>query len=379
MPRCRRCNLTVSGVAENCPRCGMPLPSRFGASGRWILLIVALVFVVFAFVALRSGGSGERAQPQALPATVQQPFVVTIETSISGDARPTVTGTTNLPDGTELWLWLLKPWLPDGKQRLAAGLPACGDGDCFPLQTNATLPNGQSRGVVVKNGQFEDGPFTNNNGAALRPGKYVLEVSAYFASLQPPGVRAVIGLLGENMTGPLVNGCCFSSHQDHAEIQKQIGKIREAAPTIGNLVYYARYVEIGQPRQPNAQTSSPLLATEARVAKCQTMRRNVQDWTPAEQQAYRQGCWQRAEADNGAVYLIDLGLIQSFAAGASTAIYTDEGGAFNPMNLKRWYFTCEGHFSMMEDSLSPSMYAPPRSVARHISDVVCAGAGVKPR
>jgi hypothetical protein len=154
-----------------------------------------------------------------------------------------VTGTTNLPDGAELMIWLIKPWLPNGKERLAAGLPACGDEDCFPLQTNKRLPDGVGFGVVVKNGHFSDGPFTYKE-AALRPGTYVLEVTVYYATLQPTGVRAIIGEHGENMSGPLVGACCFGSHLNQAEIQKQLDKEREAAPIIGASAYYARYVTI---------------------------------------------------------------------------------------------------------------------------------------
>ena len=177
------------------------------------------------------------------PVTVSQPFVVAVETSVSGGARPTVTGTTNLPDGTQLYIWLKKPWLPNGKERLAVGLSACGD-DCFPVQTNSKLPDGVGLGVVVKNGHFSDGPFTDN-GAALRPGEYVLEVSSYFAATQPADVRAIIGPLGENMTGPLVGGCCFGSNMSQAEIQKELDKLRSATPTVGASFYYARYVTIG--------------------------------------------------------------------------------------------------------------------------------------
>jgi hypothetical protein len=132
------------------------------------------------------------------------------------------------------------------------------------------------------------------------------------------------------------------------------------------------------------QTQALPTASDARsqtqqtsVATCQAMRRNVQDWTKERQEAYRRaGCWERVEAENGAAYMIDLGLIQSFGAGATTSIYNDEGGTFNVMNLKRWYFTCDGHFSVMENYGSgPTVYAPPHSVAAHMSNIVCAGAG----
>jgi hypothetical protein len=101
-------------------------------------------------------------------------------------------------------------------------------------------------------------------------------------------------------------------------------------------------------------------------------------WTPERKAAYRNNCWHSVEADNGAVYQIDLGLIQSVpGAGATAVVYSYEGDAFNPMNLKRWEFTCDGHIAVWADyGLGPWIYAPPRSVARHISDIVCAGAQV---
>jgi hypothetical protein len=171
------------------------------------------------------------------------PFVVSIETSFSGGARPTVTGTTNLPDGMQLTMRLQKPWLPNVKERLAAGLTACGDDDCSPLMTHSNLPNGVGFGVIVKNGHFSDGPFTDK-GAALRPGLYVLEVIGFWAATQPPDVRAKIGELGENMTGPLVGGCCFGGHLDQAEIQKVLDKQRSSASILGASIYYAGYVTI---------------------------------------------------------------------------------------------------------------------------------------
>jgi hypothetical protein len=190
-----------------------------------------------------------------------------METSISGGGLPTVKGTTNLPDGAQLMVWLIKPWPPDGKERLAAGLTACGDDDCFPLQTDSKLPDGAGFGVVVKNGRFSDGPFTYK-GAALRPDNYVLEVSLYYASLQPENVRAIIGQVGENMTGPLVGGCCFGSHRDKAEIQKELDNQRASAPVLGASIYYARYVEIGQ----NATSAqSTALPEKSKLAKWQNV------------------------------------------------------------------------------------------------------------
>jgi hypothetical protein len=118
---------------------------------------------------------------------------------------------------------------------------------------------------------------------------------------------------------------------------------------------------------------------QERIAKCQAMRRDVRDWTSERQAAYqRLECWHKIEADNGAVYQLDLGLIQRFADGASSVVYTDEGGVFNPMNMKQWFFNCQGHFSVTLDRGStPMTYAAPRSVAARISNLVCVGASVK--
>jgi hypothetical protein len=95
----------------------------------------------------------------------------------------------------------------------------------------------------VKNGQFSDGPFTDK-GTALRPGTYVLEISSPVAVYQPADVLAIIGPLGENMIGPLVDGCCFAAHMDQAEIQRTMDKMREGDSVTGTSIYYARYVEV---------------------------------------------------------------------------------------------------------------------------------------
>jgi hypothetical protein len=74
-----------------------------------------------------------------LSAKSQSPFVVAIETSVSGGARPTIRGTTNLPDGTHLWVDLRKPYLPNAKERLAVGLPAWAGGSRAETTENAVF------------------------------------------------------------------------------------------------------------------------------------------------------------------------------------------------------------------------------------------------
>jgi len=187
-------------------------------------------------------------------------FMVAIEASASGGARPIITGTTNLPDGTHLWMALNKPFLPNYKERLAAGLPACEGDGCGTLI--ASHENKMADEVVVRNGGFSDGPFSNK-GAALSPGIYVLDVYNMIAGAafgQPPDVLEILGQHGENLSGSLVNGCCVGLHfgQPPEQIEEAREKQRrsqdEAAregfpPT---FVLYQRYVEIG----PSAASAS---------------------------------------------------------------------------------------------------------------------------
>jgi hypothetical protein len=149
-------------------------------------------------------------------------------------------------------MYLRKPWLPNGRERLAVGLAACGD-DCIPL--TAQHGGGGVDPVVVKNGQFSDGPFTDK-GAALRPGRYVLEIWIFGATNdEPPDVLAIIGSRGENMLGPLVGACCFAFIGTQAELQKERDDAPERALHLGASIYYARYVEIGPP-VPNSLSQS---------------------------------------------------------------------------------------------------------------------------
>jgi hypothetical protein len=180
------------------------------------------------------------APPSVGRASAPQPFAVAIETSVSGGARPIVTGTTNLPDGTNLMVFLRM----DAANLSDTALSACGD-----ICSGRGLSDGQFpviRGAVVMNGQFRDGPITYK-GSALPSGTYVLEISTFpQPGFQPPDVLAILGPRGENMTGPLVGACCFapSRRQDQAFIQ-ETKQLAMGTSTTGPQVYYARYVTIG--------------------------------------------------------------------------------------------------------------------------------------
>jgi hypothetical protein len=114
-----------------------------------------------------------------------------------------------------------------------------------------------------------------------------------------------------------------------------------------------------------------------RVTNCQTFYKKMNPrgaaWTPQSPAAYwRQRCWYPVEADNGAIYFINLGLVERFPPGAVAQIFYEDNQL-----PQRWFFDCAGHFSVEGDrSTSPMIHAPSRSVAAHISNIVCAGAGI---
>lgn len=179
-----------------------------------------------------------------------QPFVVAINTSVSGGASPVIQGTTNLPDGTILWVRLWPPF------------PAC-FGHCEPV----TVPTGSGHddavggGVIVKSGEFIAGPAwqtdwpLGNGTGQLNPGRYILEVSFWAVEpdpsqqRQPASVKAVLGAHGEYMRGQLVGGCCFGYGSPgraatQADAQKESGDAHAMSAFYGPGVYYARYVDV---------------------------------------------------------------------------------------------------------------------------------------
>lgn len=86
--------------------------------------------------------------------------------------------------------------------------------------------------------------------------------------------------------------------------------------------------------------------------------------------------WKRVEADNGAVYQIDLNSISRYNNGtADIVVYAVEGSSYNPEHMHRLWFDCHGRF---RDETGPSFgtmqSAPPRSMAGRISEIACAGA-----
>ena len=85
--------------------------------------------------------------------------------------------------------------------------------------------------------------------------------------------------------------------------------------------------------------------------------------------------WGNVEADNGAVYRVDVSSIFRYPNGtADIVVYAVEGDQFNPENQRKLWFDCKGHYRDQTAGVGPKLYAPPRSVAGRISAIACAGA-----
>jgi hypothetical protein len=86
--------------------------------------------------------------------------------------------------------------------------------------------------------------------------------------------------------------------------------------------------------------------------------------------------WQSVEADNGALYKIDLNSISHLNNGTADAIvYAVDGAGYNPENMRRLWFDCHGHYQdLTGPGVGPTQYAPPRSIAGRLSEIACASA-----
>jgi hypothetical protein len=118
--------------------------------------------------------------------------------SVTGGLYPIIEVTTNLPDGSTLFINIKKPWLPDGAQRIAQGLAACGV-DCLPATTGTNFLTGEI--VVVENGRFTAGPFSFV-GKPFQPGTYPIEISPSVADIKtatPEQIQAMGTILFESM------------------------------------------------------------------------------------------------------------------------------------------------------------------------------------
>lgn len=152
--------------------------------------------------------------------------------------QPTIEGMTDLPDGTELVILIFKPWLPDGQQRLAAGLSAC-ENDCMP----AKGPEGSTVGspTVVKNGHFSVGPFSFNNSPFHRGIFYPVEInSCVLDTFQKFKLMKNNSPLGQAVVRVILAVARFGGPNEERGPLFQIRESRSGCPSVSWLSKKAR-------------------------------------------------------------------------------------------------------------------------------------------
>ncbi|APX92390.1 hypothetical protein BWR19_05235 [Halomonas sp. 1513] len=139
-------------------------------------------------------------ETEAAPAAAVMEEEVLIETDARLDNRRQmqVSGTTNLPEGTQLQV---------------------------VVERESSRVRWRNSANVDGEGGFEAGPF--GPGSGLPDGMYLIEVNMPPANVQPAAVREFIGERGEHLEGELV---------------------REANHGLGNEVRYRSQVELGDQR-----------------------------------------------------------------------------------------------------------------------------------
>lgn len=144
--------------------------------------------------------SAEVEETETSPAVAVMDEEVVIETDARLDNRRQmqVSGTTNLPEGTQLQV---------------------------VVERESSRVRWRNRAVVDGEGAFEAGPF--GPGSGLPDGIYLIEVNMPPANVQPAAVRQRIGERGEHLAGELV---------------------REANHGLGLEVRYRSQVELGDQR-----------------------------------------------------------------------------------------------------------------------------------
>jgi hypothetical protein len=101
---------------------------------------------------------------------------VQLSTEVQTSSRPTIQGTTNLPDGTKLTV----------------------------IVSRKESAYRDQASTAVSSGRFSIGPLSQR-GNELNPGLYKLEVATIPAIEQPLSVQQLIGKRGEKLHGPLIS------------------------------------------------------------------------------------------------------------------------------------------------------------------------------
>jgi hypothetical protein len=85
--------------------------------------------------------------------------------------------------------------------------------------------------------------------------------------------------------------------------------------------------------------------------------------------------WMQVKATDGSIYEIDKKSILHFSNGTSElVVYAAQDGPYDPRNVRRLWFDCQGNFQDHTAGASPTEHAQPGSMAAKLSDIACSRA-----
>jgi hypothetical protein len=198
-------------------------------------------------------------------------------------AYPVVSGTTDIPDGTKLFVRIMKPHLPDGARRLSQGLTAC-DGDCGDLNYKGD--------PVVNNGAFQVGPLSFGD-EPVRPGIYPLRIFIVPKVMTDEAFRQPVYVSEVRIPGaaPPQNS---GNDDELAKAQQKLKAELESRAVRKNPSWPTEDPANINPQ--HADTGHSESESLTHVKRCQTLNQSVPrsggfpEWTPQKKQQGRQRC-----------------------------------------------------------------------------------------
>jgi hypothetical protein len=385
-----------------------------------------------AILSFKKGASGQHAFDQAFTAwneetgrqqmaaapatTTNDPNSLAVEMSVTATSAnpPVITGTTNLPNGTVLSVFMF------GEP------PAC------VLWCSIGGARGLGVDAIVENGRFTIGTELTGTEKLLAD-TYKIDVTMDPHGQSDPAVKSVIGPKGENLRGSYVVALGDEPGKTYVPIKfPRTSPPTEGERLLGLMINYTqrvfvasdaasdeavrargltKYREVirkdcigsangavsaeqqakivacvaeGEEKMLRAMDIAGRISPSGRTIDPDICQNGVAASSPEAcanaktEAAYKKTLenlnWKRIEADNGAVYAIGMGSIQHNTNGsvyAMTCIV--DNNICPPQNMRYFLFDCQGHY-LDTTNQSGMLLAPPRSVVGQMAALACVGA-----
>jgi hypothetical protein len=169
---------------------------------RKVIFSAFLSAVAFGVLACNSEPRSESLRPYVIPAEI----TLKAAAARGPEGEMLISGTTNLPDGTKLWVFVKQPnWMPKAASRYLWGIA----GDDHVLVRNGAFRTKplwielQNKHFTVTMEKWPDAEFRKFRRKPLPSGKYSVWICAYFTSgWQNARIAQLLGEGGKTLRGP---------------------------------------------------------------------------------------------------------------------------------------------------------------------------------